>query len=141
MIKDRRARPYCFTTCSVKERGYETIPEALDDRMSLPFVSPALSMILCTADIMLLSTEAGNSTEECILSVVLSRRIRLHLSMRRGRSQVSSGTPTSTHPAHSNLSQYASSNISPCLMRCPLSALSEESKALFFFENPVQFTG
>jgi len=85
MIEDRRARPVFLITWCVKERGFETTTEALDALMSLPFVWPELSMRLCTADIMLLFTEAGNLTEECILSVVLSRRIRLHLSIRRGR--------------------------------------------------------
>ena len=75
MIKDRRARPYCFTTCSVKERGYETIPGPLDGSIRLPSVWTELSMGFCTAGIiiMLLSTEAGNSTEEWTLLVVLSR--------------------------------------------------------------------
>ena len=60
MTKYRRA-PHHFITWCVEERGFETIPDA---RMGWSFVWPEISMRLCTADIMRLSTEAGNSTEE-----------------------------------------------------------------------------
>ena len=56
MIEDRRARPVFLITWCVKERGFETTPEALDALMSLPFVWPELSMAFCTTDSMLLST-------------------------------------------------------------------------------------
>ena len=142
MTKDRQACPYCFILLC-KERGYETIPEPLDARMSLSFVWPELSMGLCTLLIYYASLHWKQEIrrKNGFVCRAKTQWIKPYLSVRRGRSQVSSGTPTtSTHPTHSNPSQDASTNISKTRrILQPSAFLPAKTKNGIIFIQPYGF--